>query len=171
MEQLNAKALASPAVVALARLIGAHADLSRELSAQLVERHGLALSEYEVMLLLSRAPERAMRRVDLSREVRLSPSGVTRMLDRLEVTGMVEKRACASDGRVSYAALTDAGMAKLEQSAPDHIAAVERLLAERLDPAELASLSELLGRLSPQAAPQGRPLAEGHSSIQFEDRL
>jgi DNA-binding MarR family transcriptional regulator len=148
VQQVTAKALASPAVVALARLIGAHADLTRELSAQLVEQHGLALSEYEVLLLLSRAPDRAMRRVDLSREVRLSPSGVTRMLDRLEATGMVEKRACARDGRVSYAVLTDEGMARLQESAPDHITAVERLLGERLGTDELAALSELLGRLS-----------------------
>ena len=148
MQQLTAKGLASPAIVALARLIGAHAELTRELSAQLVEQHGLTMSEYEVLVLLSRAPERAMRRIDLSREVRLSPSGVTRMLDRLEATGMVEKRACERDGRVSYAVLTDMGMAKLEESAPDHIAAVERLLGERLTPEELASLSELLGRLA-----------------------
>ena len=148
MQQLTAKGLASPAIVALARLIGAHAELTRELSAQLVEQHGLTMSEYEVLVLLSRAPERAMRRIDLSREVRLSPSGVTRMLDRLEATRMVEKRACERDGRVSYAVLTDMGMAKLEESAPDHIAAVERLLGERLTPEELASLSELLGRLA-----------------------
>jgi MarR family transcriptional regulator, 2-MHQ and catechol-resistance regulon repressor len=148
VQQLTANDLASSAVVALARLIGAHADLTRELSAQLVEQHGLTMSEYEVLVLLSRAPERAMRRIDLSREVRLSPSGVTRMLDRLEATGMVEKRACERDGRVSYAVLTDAGMAKLADSAPDHITAVERLLGKRLSPDELASLSELLGRLA-----------------------
>jgi MarR family transcriptional regulator, 2-MHQ and catechol-resistance regulon repressor len=153
VQEVTAKALASPAVVALARLICAHAELTRDLSAQLVEQHGLTLSEYEVLLLLSRAPERAMRRVDLSREVRLSPSGVTRMLDRLEATGMVQKRACEKDGRVSYAVLTDAGMAKLDASIPDHTAAVERLLDDRLSRDEMASLSELLGRLSAPRPP------------------
>jgi MarR family 2-MHQ and catechol resistance regulon transcriptional repressor len=157
VQPVNAKALASPAVAALARLIGAHADLTRELSAQLVEQHGLTISEHEVLLLLSHSPERAMRRVDLSREVRLSPSGVTRMLDRLEATGMVEKRACARDGRVSYAVLTDEGMAKLQESAPDHIAAVERLLGERLGRDELAALSGLLGRLSAVGGPECAP--------------
>src|SRR5919201_857120 len=73
---------------------------------------------------------------------------LARMLDRLEATGIVEKRACESDGRVSYAVLTDAGMAKLEESAPDHIAGVEKLLGERLGPDELESLSGVLGRLS-----------------------
>jgi DNA-binding MarR family transcriptional regulator len=170
MQQLIPKT-SQGAVQALGHLLGAHATLTRELSARLVEEHGLTMSEYEVLVLLSRAPERAMRRIDLSREVRLSPSGVTRMLDRLEATGMVEKRACERDGRVSYAVLTDMGMAKLEESAPDHIAAVERLLGERLTPEELASLSELLGRL---AAAEGRVRAASlrrNSSIGARDRL
>ena len=138
----------SPAVRALGRLIGAHAALTRELSAELVTVHGLTLSEYEVLLLLSRADERAMRRVDLAQEVRLSPSGVTRMLDRLERAGLVEKGACASDARVTYAVLTDAGADKLAACSSGHLASVERLLGEHFDEAELDSLGDLLGRLS-----------------------
>jgi len=129
-------------------LVGAHATVTRQLSAQLVERHGLTLSEYEVLLLLSRQPDRSMRRVDLSREVRLSPSGVTRMLDRMETTGLVEKGACKSDARVTYAVLTEAGMTKLRDCSPDHFAAVERLIRERLSDEEIESLSGLLSRLS-----------------------
>ena len=74
-----------------------------------------------------------MRRIDLSREVRLSPSGITRMLDRLEATGLVGKSACAKDARVTYAVLTDAGMKKLRECSPAHLAAVERLIGERLE--------------------------------------
>ncbi len=135
-------------MVAVGRLIGAHAALTRQLSAQLVAEHGLTLNEYEVLLLLARAPERAMRRVDLAHDVRLSPSGITRLLDRLEAAGLVGKRQCEADARVTYAELTTAGMAKLERCAPDQAAAAERLLGERFDEAELASLVELLGRLS-----------------------
>jgi DNA-binding MarR family transcriptional regulator len=113
-----------------------------------VDEHGLTMSEYEVLFLLSREPDHAMRRIDLSREVRLSPSGVTRMLDRLGATGLVEKGACARDARVTYAVLTDAGMRKLRECAPDHFAAVERLIGERLGDEEVAVLSKLLGRLS-----------------------
>jgi DNA-binding MarR family transcriptional regulator len=136
------------AVEALGHLLGAHATLTRQLSARLVEEHGLTMSEYEVLFLLSREPDHAMRRIDLSREVRLSPSGVTRMLDRLEATGLVEKGACAQDARVTYAVLTDAGMRKLRDCAPDHLAAVERLIGDRLSEEEIGSLSNLLGRLS-----------------------
>jgi DNA-binding MarR family transcriptional regulator len=98
--------------------------------------------------LLARAPQRSMRRVDLSRDVRLSPSGVTRMLDRMEATGLVEKGACKQDARVSYAVLTEAGMDKLQQAWPDHVAAVERLLGQRLDDRELESLKGLLERVA-----------------------
>lgn len=137
-----------PAVLALGRLIGAHATLTRELSAQLVEAHGLTLNEYEVLLLLARAPDNRMRRIDVAGEVRLSPSGVTRMLDRLEKAGLVEKGTCVTDARITYAVLTEAGMTKLRECSRDHFAAVERLLGERLAGGELASLADLLGRLT-----------------------
>src|SRR3954466_14576159 len=136
------------AVEALGHLVGAHATLTRQLSAQLVEQHGLTMSEYEVLFLLSREPAHAMRRIDPSREVRLSPSGITRMLDRLQTTGLVEKGACARDARVTYAVLTDAGMKKLRECAPAHLAEIERLIGERLSAEEVESLSALLGRLS-----------------------
>jgi MarR family 2-MHQ and catechol resistance regulon transcriptional repressor len=132
----------------MGRLIGAHAALTRELSARLVEQHGLTLSEFEVLLLLAREPDRKLRRTDLAQEVRLSPSGVTRMLDRLEASGLVEKGSCATDARVTYAVLTDAGQSKLEECSPDHFAAVERLLGARFDEEELVSLAELLGRVT-----------------------
>lgn len=147
MQQLIPKT-SEGAVQALGHLLGAHATLTRELSARLVEEHGLTMSEYEVLFLLSREPEHAMRRVDLSREVRLSPSGITRMLDRLEVTGLVKKGHCAQDARVTYAVLTDAGIKKLHECAPAHYEAVERLVGERLSAGEIESLSKLLGRLS-----------------------
>jgi DNA-binding MarR family transcriptional regulator len=138
----------SAAVRTLARLVGAHSALTRELSAQLVDEHGLTLNEYEVLLLLSHAPSHGMRRIDLAHEVRLSPSGVTRMLDRLEATGLVEKGFCESDARVTYALLTDRGRAKLRECSVDHFAAVERLFGERLGGEELDALEELLGRLT-----------------------
>ena len=133
---------------ALGALIGATQTVTREVSAELVEEHGLTLNEYEVLLLLSHAPEHRMKRVDVATEVRLTPSGVTRMLDRLEKVGLVEKGKCESDARITYAVLTDAGMTKLRDYSRDHYAAVERVLAGRLDSAELDSLLELLRRFT-----------------------
>ncbi len=146
MQQLTTKA--PLAVTALGRLFSAHSTLTRELSAQLVAEHGLTLSELEALLLLERAEERAMRRVDLAREVRLSPSGITRLLDRLEASGFVEKGTCETDARVTYAILTDTGFAKLRECIPGHFEAIERRLSQSLDTDDLESLAELLGRVA-----------------------
>jgi DNA-binding MarR family transcriptional regulator len=146
MQQLTPKT--SPSTDAFGHLLGAHATLTRQLSTMLVEQHGLTMSEYEVLFLLSRHEDHSMRRIDLSREVRLSPSGITRMLDRLEATGLVEKGSCAKDARVTYAVLTEAGVQKLRDCSPAHFAEIDRLVGERLSDEEVEKLGELLERLS-----------------------
>ena len=135
------------------RFLRAHAALTRELNADLLQGHGLTLSDYEVLLVLARADERRLRRVDLAERVLLSPSGITRLLDGLERAGFVEKAACDTDRRVVYAALTDAGLAKLREAARTHVAGVHRLFLDRFAPEERETMSELLGRL---------PLADGN---------
>jgi DNA-binding MarR family transcriptional regulator len=144
MQQLMAQR--SPALLAFARLLRAYTTLTRELNAQLIAEHGLTINDYEVLLRLARADERRMRRVDLANEVLLSPSGVTRMLDRLQEAGLVDKASCAGDARVTYAVLTEEGMAKLSEVSPGHVADVERVLGEQLDEEEIATLADLLDR-------------------------
>src|SRR6266568_1687570 len=84
----------------------AHAAITRQLNADLLNAHGLTLSDYEVLLRLSSAEHQMMRRVDLAESVILTASGITRLLDGLERAGFVEKASCSSDARVSYAKLT-----------------------------------------------------------------
>ncbi len=124
-----------------------HAALTRELNAELVAEHGLTINDYEVLLRLARAENRAMRRVDLAHEVLLTASGITRLLDGLERAGWVEKANCPSDARVTYAVLTDAGLEKLRQAGDFHVDGVQRAFGERYNADELATLAELLGRL------------------------
>jgi len=119
--------------------------------------HGLTLSDYEVLLRLSRAPERRLRRVDLAEQVVLSASGITRLLDGLEASGLVERAACDSDRRVVYAVLTQAGLEKLEEASRSHVAQVAELFADRYDAAELAELETLLERLAEPGAPECEP--------------
>lgn len=145
-QQLTTKT--SPATVAFSRLLGARAALIDELSASLVAQHGLTLNDYGALLLLSRAGEEGMRRIDLAHELQLSPSGITRLLDRLMAQGLVGRGACKEDARVSYAVLTDAGLTKLKECAPGHIADIEERLGAVLDEAEMDTLAELLGRFS-----------------------
>jgi len=129
-------------------LLRAHAATTRELSALLVAEHGLTLNDFECLLTLSRAEGRRMRRVDLAGELLLTASGVTRLLDGLEAGGFVDRASCASDRRVTYAVLTEGGLAKLREAADSHVAAVQALFDERYDEDELGRLGEQIGRAS-----------------------
>src|SRR4051812_28467566 len=135
------------------RLLRGHAGIARELSASLQAEHGLTINDYEALLLLSKAEQNALRRIDLASKLVLTASGVTRLLDGLERAGWVAKRNCDSDARVTYAVLTDAGGAKLEQAACSHVRQIRSLLEERFSCDELATLTELLSRLPGAAEP------------------
>lgn len=125
----------------------AHAAVTRQLSARLEAAHGLTLNDYDVLVQLAYTPDRQLRRIDLARSVLLSASGITRLLDGLEREGWVEKGVCPSDARVTYAVLTDAGMAKFRAARTTHLADVEALFGSRFSTEELEALSSLFGRL------------------------
>jgi DNA-binding MarR family transcriptional regulator len=129
------------------RFLRAHAALTRALSSDLVARHGLTLNEYEVLLHLSHAPEEALKRVELAERVLLTASGMTRLLDRLEGSGLVERASCPTDRRVVYAKLTPEGARRLREAARTHIAGVDELFLARFTEEEMATLTSLLGRL------------------------
>jgi DNA-binding MarR family transcriptional regulator len=136
-----------PAVKAWVALLRAHAALTRELNADLVHRHGLTINDYEVLLHLARADERRLRRVDLADRLLLTASGITRLLDGLESAGYVEKARCQSDARVTYAVLTDAGLAKLREASDAHVADIRSVFESRYSENELETLEDLLARL------------------------
>jgi DNA-binding MarR family transcriptional regulator len=147
------------ALDAWVRLLRGHASVTRSMSAQLVADHGLTINDYEALLHLSRADEGRMRRVDLAERLILTASGVTRLLDGLERTGWVERASCASDRRVTYAVLTDAGRAKLQEASSSHIETVRDFFESRFSEAELDQLAGLLGRLPDAAAADGEDCA------------
>jgi DNA-binding MarR family transcriptional regulator len=138
---------AEPDLTAWLRFLRAHSAITRELSSRLEAVHELTLSDYDVLIQLYHAPERAMRRIDLARSVLLTASGITRLLDGLERAGYVGKKRCDSDARVTYAVLTPAGLRKVEDARGSHLADIEELFAAHFDPEERAQLAELLGRL------------------------
>ena len=135
------------ALDAWVRLLRAHATTTRALSAQLYAEHGLTINDYEALLHLSRAEGCRMRRVDLAGNLLLTASGVTRLLDGLEESGLVERAACASDRRVTYAVLTEAGHERLRAASKSHLEGVRVLFEERFGEEELRRLAKLLARL------------------------
>src|SRR5687767_10355421 len=135
------------AIDAFVRLVRANAAVTRQLSAQLSADHGLNISAYEALLQLARAPESKLRRVDLANGLLLSAGGVTRLLDGLERDGFVAREECASDRRVSYAVLTEAGRDKLREASKSHTRQIRELVGGPFDKDELAQLASLLNRL------------------------
>src|SRR3954451_2481673 len=134
-------------IQAFVRLIRARSAVTRDLSAQLQADHGLSINAYEALLMLARAPDSRMRRVDLANSLLLTASGVTRLLDGLERDGFVGRDACDSDRRVTYAVLTTAGRDKLREADRSHTRQIRELMGAHYDGAELAQLCDLLGRL------------------------
>jgi DNA-binding MarR family transcriptional regulator len=128
-------------------LLRSSSGLTRTFNAQLVADHGLTINDYEVMLLLARAPERRLRRVDLAQSVLLTASGITRLLDGLEREGYVAKAQCETDARVTYAVLTDDGLEKLRAAGETHVAGIREVFEGRYSEAELQTLASLLARL------------------------
>jgi MarR family 2-MHQ and catechol resistance regulon transcriptional repressor len=144
---LSQQAFTEPGIGTWVRFLRAHAAVTRELSARLETRHGLTLNDFDVLVQLYYAPDRRLRRVDLAREVILTASGITRLLDGLERAGWVTKARCESDARVTYALLTDAGVEKFESAQATHLADIEELFCAQFTADEQRALDELLGRL------------------------
>jgi len=141
----------TPEITTWVALLRVHATTTRRFNTQLVAEHGLTLNDYEVLLHLARADERRLRRVDLAQRVLLTPSGITRLLEGLERAGYVERASCASDARVTYAQLTDAGLEKIREASETHVAGINELFRGRFSKQELEVLGGLLERLPQEA--------------------
>jgi len=135
------------AVETFVRLVRGHAAVTRAMSAQLVADHGLTINQYEALLHLAQAENLRMRRVDLAERLVLTASGVTRLLDGLEQAGYVDRDACASDRRVTYAVLTETGLEKLRTASTSHVADIRTFFESRFSTDELEQLVVLLDRL------------------------
>ena len=133
----------------------AHATVVRRLEAELVAEHDLPLASYDVLVQLSEAPDRCLRMTELADRVLLSRSGLTRLADRLERDGLIERAACANDARGTLAVLTPAGLDRLRAAWPTHLRGVAEHVTGRLSAAELVRLRELLAKLldEPKSSP------------------
>lgn len=118
-----------------------------QLNADLRAEHDISLSEYEVLLHLSRAPESALPMGELARNVLLTPSGVTRLADRMIKAGLIARQPCPTDRRVSYLVLTPAGRTKFKAAAPTHVRGVRDHFARHLNP-DTAAVAAALGRVA-----------------------
>ena len=114
--------------------------LPAPLDAQLQRDSGLNLFDYFVLSSLSMADGRQRRMSDLATQSNASPSRVSNVVSRLESQGWVSRHTDVNDRRSTVATLTEAGWEKVVAAAPGHVAAVRRLLVDRLTPDQLAAL-------------------------------
>jgi DNA-binding MarR family transcriptional regulator len=125
-------------------LLHAHHDITDRLDADLREQHGLTFSEYDVLLRLARAPDRSLRMSDLAERVLLSPSGLTRLVDRLVENGLVTRDASPEDARVTLARLTGRGRERLRRAARTHLHGIREHFTGRLSEARLRNVASAL---------------------------
>ena len=128
-----------------------HARVSEDLIGPL----GITPEEAELLMQLSRAPEERLRMVEVSRSLLLSKSGVTRLVDRLEQRGLVERAPCPSDRRVVYTTLTKRGRQAFDKADPLLVASVAEHLGRHLNAREFAAMQRSLGTIL--AAEGGAP--------------
>lgn len=117
--------------------------LMERLDAEL-EGHGMSLADYEILVHLSSEQAGELRMTELASRTLVSRSGLTRRLDRLVDSGLVERRSCPTDRRGVFAVLTDAGRARLEEAAPTHVEGVRRHFISQLHGQDLHALAESL---------------------------
>jgi DNA-binding MarR family transcriptional regulator len=129
-------------------LLRTSACVCKQLDAELEAAQGIALSTYEVLAYVSEASGERMRMCDLAASANLSRSGLTRLIDRLERDGLIERQRCNNDARGAWAKLTTDGREQLESAREVQLSALRRLFLSNLSPAEQAMLAGLPDRVA-----------------------
>jgi len=133
-------------------LLRAHACLAKRLDAELEHAHRLPLTSYEVLHRLQESSGGRMRMCELAEQAQLSRSGLTRLVDRLERDGLLERCSCEHDARGSYACLTHDGRERLEAARGTHLAVVREQFLSHFSEAELTILADMWERIAPCCA-------------------
>jgi DNA-binding MarR family transcriptional regulator len=135
-------------------------ELPARINRQLTRDSGLSGPEYAVLVCLSEEPDRRLRAYQLGNALDWEQSRLSHQLSRMERRGLVARQECERDRRGAFVVLTEAGRAAIESAAPGHVAAVRKLIFDRLSDEELAAfgrtLSTILASLEEQPADRDR---------------
>ena len=143
-----------PRLAAWRSFLRGHARVVSELERELQAEHGMALTDYDVLVQLAATDGRRLRMSELADRLLLSRSGATRLIDRLVATGLVERVMCDTDRRGQWASLTESGVGRLRTASPTHLRGVAQHFLERFSGDELAVLERLLTRLDASEPPR-----------------
>lgn len=129
--------------------------LTPALDVQLQRDAGLSNFEYAVLAALSEAEGRRRRLRDLARVANSTLPRLSKVVDRFEAQGWVERAPDPTDGRSTLAVLTDAGWQKVVETAPGHVGRVRELVFDQLTPAQVEQLAAIAGTLAAACGPDG----------------
>lgn len=129
------------------RFVRTHTRLWDLVEAQMRKDHGLTMARYDVLATLVNADGR-LGLSDLASSVLLSQSGVSKLLDRMERSGLVHREPDPSDGRSAYATITPLGRSLVEEARRGHHELVRDLFGNALDERDLTDLDRIMGRIS-----------------------
>ena len=136
-----------PGLAAWLTLVQAQSLLVDLLEADLQAGAGLPLGWFEVLVQLTSAPDGRLKMQELAHSVLLSKSGVTRLVDRMEMAGLVERTPCPTDRRAIYAVVTTEGRAALRDALPKHLDSLGERFTRYLTQAELNGLRGTLQKI------------------------
>lgn len=125
----------------------AHAGITAVLERELRVHSGMPLAWYDVLVQLSEAESGRRRMQDLARRVLFSRSGLSRLIDRMQAAGLVEREGDPRDGRGTYACVTPEGRAALRRAAPVHLRGIEAHFLGLLQDDESRTLTETFRRM------------------------
>ncbi len=133
-------------------LLRLYSTVMRTVDKELQQAHGLGNTEYGVLVILVTAPDRSLRLGDLAVRNLASPSGISRIVDRLAALGFVERHPDPRDGRGAHARLTDAGVRKLRQLQVTHHRVARELFLAQLNERDLRRFVGIAERALPGVA-------------------
>lgn len=144
-------------------LLLSHSAATRKIDAALRSEGLPSLEVYDVLLALEDAPDRRMRMVDLAEAVIFSPSGLTRLIDRMEATGLVERRACPGDRRAIHVQITDKGLKAREGAWPAYSALIQEHFGRFLTDIQARNIAEGLSHV--EVSMRRCPESDGAASV------
>ena len=136
------------------RFIEASSRVAKLLEVSLKETAQMTFDDYEVLVHLSEAPDQRLRMTDLSLRLLHSQARVSQRIDRLVDRCWVARQKCPEDGRVTYAAITDEGLAAITAAAPHHVNEVRALLIDLIEPEDRPTVARVLDRIAVNARQQ-----------------
>ena len=152
---MDANWLDDQEISAWLRLVAVVELLPGVLDAQLRRDAALSHFDYQVLAMLSEAPERTLRMAALASLTNATLPRLSHVVGRLEGRGLVERRPCAEDRRATNASLTAEGWSKIVETAPGHVSTVRHNVIDALDRRQVKQLRDICESILDRIDPDG----------------